>query len=105
MKTAIAAIFVLSAAFASFPVVELLPKATNEGPALSVAGGQEPTQATAQPTVLFWTQNGKTVDERPPERRELPRLVLKRNGALTPEYERTLTLPLSSLPLPGSATQ
>jgi len=87
MKTTIAAIFVLSALLASFPNIRLSPR------------------EASQPTILFWTQNGETVNGQTPEKRMLQHLVLKRNGALTPGYERTLVLPLSGLSIPPSAAK
>ncbi len=57
--------------------------------------------AASQDTISFYTQNGRTIQDRPSQSLELPRLVLYRNGALTPAAERTLNIKVSGLQVPS----
>jgi hypothetical protein len=50
----------------------------------------------------FRTQNGQTVAGKTPEVKEIPHLVLFRNGSLTAAEERTLQVTLSGLQVPAS---
>jgi hypothetical protein len=51
-------------------------------------------------TISFTTQNGQTVDDVPPQKLELPHLVLTRNGALSAPAERTLIVQVSGVVVP-----
>lgn len=51
-------------------------------------------------TVEFKTQNGMTVDGVPPETRDVPNLVLNRNGALTNPVERTVVVEVTGIEVP-----
>ncbi len=51
-------------------------------------------------TIRFWTQNGRTVDEVRPKARDMPHLVLRRNGALTEPEERTVILEVTGIQVP-----
>jgi hypothetical protein len=59
-------------------------------------------RAVGKPTITFKTQNGRRIEQNPPENRPVPHLVLKRNGFLTPGYERTLHITVSDLDIPAS---
>jgi hypothetical protein len=59
-------------------------------------------RAASGMTIPFLTQNGKTVNGILPEMKEMPRLVLHRNGALTEPSERTLILEVSGIQVPPS---
>jgi hypothetical protein len=51
-------------------------------------------------TIRFWTQNGRTVDGVRPEARDLPHLVLRRNGTHTDARERTLSFEVTGIEVP-----
>ena len=56
-------------------------------------------------TIPFMTQNGKVVHGNPPRTRELPYLVLYRNGVLSNAHERTLVVEITGIDvLPGGVT-
>jgi hypothetical protein len=57
-------------------------------------------RAASGATVWFTTWNGHTIDGVPPEERELPYLVLYRNGTLSEAVERTLLVEVSGLEVP-----
>jgi hypothetical protein len=59
-------------------------------------------RAASGATIPFATQNGKTVGDVPPQRLELPHLVLYRNGALSDPDERTLIVQVSGIEVPPS---
>ncbi len=71
--------------------------------ATSSAAMKVSIRAVSNPTIAFKTQNGRRIEQNQPESRALPHLVLKRNGFLTPGYERTLHITLSDLAIPASA--
>jgi hypothetical protein len=58
-------------------------------------------RAASGATIEFQTQNGQTVDHIPPQVKEIPHLVLFRNGVPTDALERTLTLTLTELDVPA----
>ena len=58
-------------------------------------------RAASGATIEFQTQNGQTVGHIPPQVKEIPYLVLFRNGAPTDALERTLTLTLTELDVPA----
>ena len=51
-------------------------------------------------TILFKAENGKQVTTFPSPGRQIPHLILNRNGVLTPGSERTLVLSLEHLTVP-----
>jgi len=57
-------------------------------------------RAASGATIAFVTQNGETVDDVPPQTRELPHLVLHRNGVLCDPDERTLIVEVSGIEVP-----
>ena len=57
-------------------------------------------RSTSGATIGFHTNNGETVDDAPPQVRELPYLVLTHNGALTNAAERTLIVTVRDLVVP-----
>lgn len=59
-------------------------------------------RSTDKSSILFKTQNGRRVEQNQTIKRELPHLVLKRNGFLTPGYERTLQITVSEMDIPAS---
>jgi hypothetical protein len=59
-------------------------------------------KSAANTTILFKAENGKQVTTSPSQERRIPHLVLNRNGALTPSFERTLLLSLQHLTVPPS---
>lgn len=56
--------------------------------------------AASGATILFTTQNGQTVADVPPQRLDLPHLVLYRNGALSAPTERTLVVQVRGMAIP-----
>lgn len=56
--------------------------------------------AASGATILFTTQNGQTVADVPPQRLDLPHLVLYRNGALSAPIERTLVVQVRGMAIP-----
>ena len=71
----------------------------------SFSGMKVLLQAAGGPNIVFQTQNGRAVRQSRPDQHSLPHLVLKRNGVLTPGYERTLDLRLSGLPALSSGVK
>ena len=59
-------------------------------------------KATNNATILFKAENGKEGTAPATQGRKIPHLVLKRNGVLTPGFERTLLLSLENLAVPKS---
>jgi hypothetical protein len=59
-------------------------------------------QSVTGRTIGFWTQNGRTVDGIRPEARDLPHLVLRRNGVLTDPAERTIVFEVAGIEVPPS---
>jgi hypothetical protein len=57
-------------------------------------------RAASGATVTFKTQNGKTMNDVPPQTLDLPHLVLHRNGALTDPGERRLIVEVSGIEAP-----
>lgn len=57
-------------------------------------------RAASEAAIVFKTQNGVTVDGVPPETRDAPHLVLRRNGALTDPAERTLVVEVTGVEVP-----
>ena len=57
-------------------------------------------RAASQATIRFRTQNGEREGGVPPETRDLPHLVLQRNGALTDPKERTLLVEVTGIDVP-----
>lgn len=57
-------------------------------------------RAASGAIIPFVTQNGETIADVPPQARELPHLVLFRNGALTSPDERTLIVQISGIEVP-----
>ena len=53
-------------------------------------------------TIAFLTQNGQTIDSISPQTRDLPHLVLHRNGSLASSDERTLIVEVSGIQVPAS---
>lgn len=53
-------------------------------------------------TILFRAQNDEEENNAAPQDREIPHLVLNRNGVLTPGYKRTLVVSVSNLAVPSS---
>ena len=52
--------------------------------------------------ITYRTQNGSTAGGEPSESREIPYLVLRRNGKLTPAWERSLTITVEGFNVPSS---
>jgi hypothetical protein len=52
-------------------------------------------------TIRFQTQNGEMQEGVPPETRDVPHLVLRRNGALTDPAERTLIVEVTGFEVPA----
>ncbi|MGD8599482.1 MAG: hypothetical protein PVJ26_20890 [Anaerolineae bacterium] len=82
-----------------------------EGPARAEAApAEQPTsraptitlQSASGQTIEFETQNGEVVEGVPPETRDLPHLVLRRNGVLADPGERTLSLEVTGIEVPPS---
>jgi hypothetical protein len=62
-------------------------------------------RAASGEAVRFLTQNGPTPGDGPPQARDLPHLVLTRNGGLTDADERTLIVEVAGFEVPpGGAT-
>jgi hypothetical protein len=59
-------------------------------------------RAASGATLSFKTQNGGVVDGIPPQRFDLPHLVLYRNGVLTQAEERTLSVEVNGIEVPAS---
>jgi hypothetical protein len=59
-------------------------------------------RAASGATILFKTQNGRTIKEVPPKTTNPPHLILFRNGLLTESAERTLVVTVTGLPIPVS---
>ena len=57
-------------------------------------------RAASGATILFMTQNGRTVGDVSPQTLYLSHLVLHRNGTLTDPDERTLIVEVSGIELP-----
>ena len=78
------------------PVVEeavyVLP---GEGVELSLS-------AASNRMIEFKTKNGRTVKDQAPQTIQIPHLVLRRNGALTPVEERTLHIQINGLEFPAA---
>jgi hypothetical protein len=53
-------------------------------------------------TILFKTQNGRTIKHVPPQTTNPPYLILYRNGLLTESPERTLIVTVTGFPIPVS---
>jgi hypothetical protein len=78
--------------------------------AASGLGNSPAPQTTTVPTVIlraasgaaitFKTQNGRTMNDVPPQTLDLPYLVLYRNGALTGPDERTLIVEVTGIEVP-----
>jgi hypothetical protein len=80
------------------------PHALALTPMLSAGASRPPRVAlwaASGTTVAFVPGNGRPAGEVPPETRILPRLVLRRNGQLTPAGERTLLVDLAGLQVPS----
>jgi hypothetical protein len=71
------------------------PDTTNAASGLLVT-----LRARSGATIPFKTQNGVTVDGVPPERSDVPYLVLYRNGVLSDPSERTLIVEVRGLVVP-----
>jgi hypothetical protein len=69
------------------------PSQVDAGPAVSL-------RAASGATIPFTAWNGRTIDGVAPETRELPYLVLYRNGRLSDAVERTLLVEVSDLEVP-----
>ncbi|MEJ2209870.1 MAG: hypothetical protein P8129_12630 [Anaerolineae bacterium] len=74
---------------------------TNADPGPAVAPAVT-VRAASGATIGFWTQNGLEVDSIRPEKRNVPHLVLRRNGVLTSSAERTLVVEVAGLDVPPS---
>lgn len=57
-------------------------------------------QAATGATISFKTQNGNSLDHTPPQKREIPYLVLFRNSRLTKANERTVIITVNNLAVP-----
>ena len=78
-----------------------LPGAENSSLHNPIPSSQEVTlQAASGATISFKTQNGNTIDNTPPQIRDIPYLVLFRNSALTNANERTLIVTVNHLEIP-----
>lgn len=88
----------------SNPVTQTSGKAVthNGSPDAVLPGVAVTLKSAANTTILFKAENGKQVTTSPSQGRRIPHLVLNRNGALTPSFERTLLLSLEHLTVPPS---
>ena len=78
-----------------------LPGVENSSPHNPIPSATEITlRAATGATISFKTQNGNTIDNTPPQRREIPHLVLFRNSELTNANERTLIVTVNNLEVP-----
>jgi hypothetical protein len=85
--------------------VAVVPPAVESGSASIapqvVSGPAVTLRAGSGATIPFWTQNGETVGDTPPQASALPYLVLYRNGVLSPADERTLILEVAGIQVPA----
>jgi hypothetical protein len=68
--------------------------------AVDKSTGSAVLSVVSRETITFQTQNGRTINEKPPQAKEIPHLVLKRNGNLTESSERTLVWNLAGIDVP-----
>ena len=74
-------------------LAEVSPPNNPTGPIISL-------RAATGKTITFKTQNGNTINETPPQFKEIPHLVLFRNSVLADVNERTLIVTLDNLEVP-----
>lgn len=67
---------------------------------LDESAGSAILSVISRETITFQTQNGRTINENPPQAKKIPHLVLNRNGSLSEPSERTLEWSLSGIEVP-----